>query len=238
MRGAVLSLAIMLTGCGGGGSTAAGPTGPVASTLSFPVAQAMATDATAGSSYNFTAAQTGTVTCAGSGSITRAQATTSTTFNITPTTAVPAMSAVETFTLNWTNCTPASAATTATQYYTPTTYVPLGFNSVNVNYGAYLTAPSYPATVMVGGTGIIGSEDLFTDSTEQTSNGRIDSSYVVSADTASTAIITLIGKEYNASSVLVFTEQDAYRITAAGAVTRINTNIQYANGINVTFTYN
>ncbi|OIQ96950.1 hypothetical protein GALL_210170 [mine drainage metagenome] len=232
------TFAAILTACGGGGTTAVTPTGPVTSTLSFPVAQAMATDASAGSSSNFTIAQTGSVSCSGSGNITRAPATTSTTFNITPTNTVSALSAVETITLNWTNCTPSTSVTTATLYYTPTTYVPLGLNSVGVNYGAYLTAPSYPATVMVGGTGIIGTENLYTDSTEVTSNGRIDGSYVVTADTATTAIITVIGKEYDASSVLVFTEQDAYRITATGVVTRISTNVQYANGINVTFTYN
>ncbi len=234
----VSCVVITLTGCGGGGGGASGPSGPVTSTLSFPVAQAMATVVAAGSSNNFSMTQTGSVSCSGSGNITRAPATTPTTFNITPTNTVPALSAVETITLNLTNCTPASSASTATLYFTPTTYVPLGLNNVGVNYEAYLTPANIPATIMVGATGIIGTINLYSDSTETTSHGRVDVSYVVTTDTASTAIFTSISKEYDASSALVVTEQDAFRITAAGALTRISTTFQFANGTNITWTYN
>jgi len=191
-----------------------------------------------GESRNFTATQTGSVSCSGTGNITVAPASTSTTFDITPTHTVAAVSAVETLTLNWTNCLPASNSTTATGYYTPGTYVPLGFNSVGANYGAYLTAPTIPTTVTVGGTGIMGTENLYTDSTEVTSNGRIDVSYVVTADTVSTAIVTIINKEYDASSTLFFTELDAWRITTSGVATRISTTVQYASGTNIVWTYN
>jgi hypothetical protein len=157
---------------------------------------------------------------------------------MTPSNSVPALSSVQTITTNWTNCTPASSATTATGYYNASNYLPLGMNSPGVNYGVYQTAPTIPATISVGGTGIIGTENLYTDSTEATSNGRVDASYVVTADTASTAIVTLIGKYYNAANTLTWTEQDAWRITTAGVLTPITTNIQYTSGANLIFTYN
>lgn len=235
----ILASIVLLSGCGGGGGSS-GPSGPVTSTDSFPLAQAVATNTAAGENRNFsaTATATGTASCSGSGNITSAPATTSTTFNITPTNTVSALSAVSTITLNWTNCTPASSVTTETDYYNPSNYLPLGFNSAGVNYGAYLTAPTIPTTVTVGATGILGTVNLYTDSTEATSNGHIDGSYVVTADTASTAIVTRIDKIYNSSGTLTATEQDAWRITAAGVLTRVTTNIQSTSGANVTFTYN
>jgi hypothetical protein len=234
----ILASIVLLSGCGGGGGSS-GPSGPVTSTDSFPLAQAVAAKTAAGENRNFSATATGTASCSGSGNITEAPGTTATSFfYITPTDTVSALSAVRTITLNWTNCTPASSVATETIYYNPSNYLPLGFNSTGVNYGAYLTAPTIPATVTVGATGIIGTENLYTDSTEITSNGHIDGSYVVTADTASTAIITEIGKIYDASSTLTATEQDAWRITATGVLTRVTTNIQYTSGANVTFTYN
>lgn len=230
----------LLSGCGGGGG---GSSGTVTSTDVFPIAQSAAANTAAGRSSNFTATQrlysltNGIASCSGSGNITDAPATTSTTFNITPASSVPALSAAETITLNWTNCTPASNADTKTVYYNPSNYLPLGFNSPGVNYGAYLTAATIPATVTVGASGVRGTENLYTDSGETLSTGRIDGSYVVTADTASTAIITLISKNYDSSNALIFTEQDAWRITAAGALTPVTTNIQYTNGADIILTY-
>ena len=233
-----ISVAIaLLSGCGGGG----GSNGPVISTDLFPMAQAYAVQAVAGRNSNFIATQGGMTFCSGSGNITDAPATTSTPFNITPTSSsVPAVSAAETLTVNWTNCIPPSTTVPVTLYYTPTTFVPLGMtgtNSPGGNYGAYLTAATIPATVTVGASGVIGTENLYTDKTETTSSGRIDGSYVVTADTASTAIITLIGNQYDATSTLTLTKQDAWRITATGGLTPITTNIQLTNGNDIVFTY-
>lgn len=216
----------LLNGCGGGG----GSPGPIASTYSFPFAQAYAAQAAAGRNSSFTATQTGTSYCYGSGSLTDAPATTSTTFDITPASAVSAVSAVETLSWTWVNCLPATSTTTSTKYYTPGTFVPLGFDSPGVNYGVYLTPPTIPASVRVGDTGIIGTENLYTDSTEAVSNGHIDGSYSILADTEATAIIHLVGKQYDASNTLNSTEQDLWRITVAGVLTPISSTIQYTSG--------
>ena len=128
-----------------------------------------------------------------------------------------------------TNCTPASSASTTTKYY-DTNYVPLGYNAIGGNYGVYLTPPVFPISVIVGSTGIVGTLTFYTDSTKTTPAGRQDVSYVVEADTASTAIINFISKIYNASSVLTSTEQDRYRIAATGPLTFVSIDTQSANG--------
>lgn len=221
----------LLIGCsGGGGGGAAAPAGPVTSTLSFPLQSAYKTLLANGLTKTFTVSGT----CSGTGSKTSAPATTAATFE-----GVAGFSAVQSFTLSYTNCTPASSATTFTSYY-DSNYVPLGFNSVGVNYGVWLTPPTIPPSVAVGGTAIVGTETLYTDSTKATGNGRIDQSYVIEADTSTTAIANLIAKIYNAAGTLTATEQDRFRIAATGALTPVSVDIQYANGstTHLVWTYN
>ena len=71
---------------------------------------------------------------------------------------------------------------------------------------------------------------LYTDSTKTTSNGWSDDSYVIEADTSTTAILNSISKVYSSTSILTYTEQDRYRMTSTGALTPISLDIQYANG--------
>ena len=204
-------------GGGGGGGTAAAP---VASTLSFPLQTGYRTLIANGLTKSFTVSGT----CTGSGTKSSSPANTAATFE-----GVAGLSATSTLTMSLagTGCTP-SVAQSSTGYF-DTNYIPLGFNSVGVNYGVYLTGITIPASVTVGGTAILGTETLYTNSTKTTGNGRIDSIYVVEADTASTAIVNLIAKIYDASGTLTATEQDRYRMTSTGTLTPISIDIQYAN---------
>jgi hypothetical protein len=213
--------ASVLTGCGGGGGGGTpAATGPVSSTLAFPLQSAYRVLTANGMSKSFTISGS----CSGSGTKTTSPANTATTFE-----GAFAFSAASTFTLSFTNCTPASIASTSTSY-ADTNYDPRGFNSVGVNYGVFLTPLVIPTTVIVGGTAVLGTETLYTDSTKVTSNGRNDVSYVVEADTSTTAIINVISKSYNASGTLTSTEQDRYRINATGTLTPTVFDIQYTNG--------
>lgn len=81
---------------------------------------------------------------------------------------------------------------------------------------------------MVGNTGTIGTETLYTNSSKTVGDGTSLVSYVVEADTASTAIINLINRRYNAGGTLIATEQDRYRIDAAGNLTPVSADIQYS----------
>lgn len=83
---------------------------------------------------------------------------------------------------------------------------------------------------MVGNTGVIGTITRYTNSTKSTLAGHADFTYVIEADTANTAIINLIIKDYNSVGTLQFTEQDRYRIAATGALVPVSVDIQYSTG--------
>jgi hypothetical protein len=163
-------------------------------------------------------------TCSGSGSRTTSPGATNTTFE-----GVTGFSMVSTLTMSFSNCTPASIAQTSTSYY-DSNGVPLGLDSPGVNYGVYLTPLTIPDSITVGATAVLGTETFYTDSSKTVGNGRLDMSYTVTAETATTAIVNLIGKLYNAAGTLTATEQDKYRITTGGALTPVSADIQYANG--------
>jgi hypothetical protein len=224
----LIAMSLILAACGGGGGGSSS-SGPVTSTSSFPLKSAYTTLIANGLSKTFTISGD----CGGSGTKTAAAATTSATFE-----GVTGFSAVGTITTSSAAPCAASSATSFTAYY-DTNYIPLGLNSVGVNYGVYLTAPIIPASVIVGNTGITGTETLYTDSTKTVGNGRVDGSYVIEPDTANTAIVNIIGKLYNATPTLIATEQDRFRIATTGALVPISTDIQYAtiSTLHLRFTY-
>lgn len=133
-------------------------------------------------------------------------------------------------------CTPSSINSTSTAYY-DNNYIPLGSNSIGVNYAVYQAAPPLPTSVSVGETGTYGTQNLYTDSTKATGNGSIVQSYVVEADTSTTAILNRISKHYNAAGNLTATEQDRYRIATVGALDQISADVQYATGVHLVITY-
>lgn len=215
-----LCLVALLSGCGGGGGSVE-PSGPVTSTLSFPVQSAWGAYVAAGTTKSFVISGT----CSGTASATQSAAAGGATFEGV----TGRLSATRVFTMSLSNCTPASSAVTTTLYF-DTNYVPLGSSTVGTNYGVYLVPPTIPPSVMVGGAGILGTATLYTNSTKSVAAGRVDASYVVEADTASTVIFNLIAKVYNVAGVLTATEQDRYRIGATGALTLVSIDTQAANG--------
>jgi len=214
-----------LVACGGGGGGGGGASN--VSTLSFPLQTGYRAIIANGMSKTFTISGS----CTGTGSKTVAAANTAATFE-----GRAAFSSVST--LIMTVASPCNSIAQSFTSYVDTNYVPMGMNSVGVNYGVYLTAPVVPSSVKVGDTGIIGTENLYTNSTKTVGNGTTASSYVVTADTANTAIINLIGKIYDTSSNLTATEQDIYRIDSLGALTPISVDILYSSGAHIVLTYN
>lgn len=209
--------ALVLSACGGGGD--AGPAGPVASSLSFPLKSAYA--AAVASGYSKTYSVSGS--CNGTATQTRGAASAGASFEG----ASGLLSAVETLTISFTNCTPVSTAATATSYY-DTSYNPLGSSVVGTVYRVYPAALTIPSSVMVGSTGTIGTGNNYSNSTKTTLLGQTALSYVVEPDTATTAIVNLIARTYDAAGRLTSTEQDRYRIAATGAAVPVSIDIQYA----------
>ncbi len=202
--------------CAPSGTTSGGTTS--CGVVSFPLLSAYKTLKANGLAQSFTVSGR----CNGTGSITITPAATVTTFE-----GVAALSAFDTNILSFTDCTPASSTSTHTSYYN-NNYVPLG--SDNGGYLVYLTPPTLPTSVTVGAAGIIGTATTFTNSTKATVVGRADESYVVAAETATTAIVNIISKSYNAAGILTLTVQDRYRISATGALSPVSSDLQFANG--------
>ena len=230
LRGVVVVVLCVLGlgACGGGGGGSSAPSGPVKSTLSFPARSGLNTRTANGHTTTLTANGTAATEitnglCSGTITQTVGPVTGGATFESTS-----ALSTVEVTTISFSNCTPAFISSTATTYF-DANYLPLGANVQGGNYGVYLVPPDIPNSIMVDDVGIIGTETLYTDSTKGIFTGRIDLSFVVEPDTANTAILNLIAKEYDASSQLLFTEQDRYRITSTGAITAVSFDIQYAS---------
>lgn len=210
-------LSTLLSACGGGGGSPGD--GTVVSSFSFPLQTAYRTTIASGGTYNFSISGS----CAGTGTQTVAPANTPSVFE-----GAPALSAQTTLFMAFTNCVPGTVADTVTYYY-DSNYLALGHWALGSSYGVYLTPPVLPVTVMVGNAGTIGTETLYTDNTQAVPDGRSELVYAVEADTATTAIVKLTARIYNASGTLTATEQDRFRITAAGAFTPVSTDLQYSD---------
>ena len=221
---AAVVFSLLLAACGGGGgggsSSGGGSTGPVASTNAFPLASGYQSLIAAGQSVRFNSSGT----CNGTFSNISAPANIATTFA-----GQPALSGSRVVSISFTNCTPSSTTTTETSYY-DTNYLPKGFSIQGGNYAVYASTPNIPSTVHVGDVVVVGSINLYTSSAKTTSAGRVDESFVIEPDTATTAIVNVIDKTYDTSNVLTSTEQDRYRMQANGALTAISYDILYSSG--------
>lgn len=212
-----LTLTIAACGGGGGGSTASVP---IASTNTFNIRSGY----TKLSVDGFTKTLSISGTCTGTLTITDAPATTSTTFE-----SQIAFSGNSVMSATLNGCTPASSTSTETRYF-DSNYAPLGYSVVGGDYGVWASPAVLPTSAKVGDVAIVGTINKFLNSSKTTSTGRQEISYVIEADTATTAIANLISKSYNSSNTLTSTEQDRYRVAADGTLTLISMDIQYANG--------
>lgn len=223
---ATLLSTIALCSCGGGGSDT-----PTTSITAFPLLAGYKSLVAKGMTKNFSISGT----CTGSGTRTTAPASTPSTFE-----GIPGFSAGATLTMSFTNCTPSSSANTVTAY-SDSNYLPLGATSGT----GYIvdSAFTYPNTVSVGDTGTIGTQTEYTDSTKtKLTYKTANISYVVTSDTSSTAVVTIIQKVFlPENGVIIFqgqipttllslTSQDRYRIDANGTLTPLSSDLQYANG--------
>jgi hypothetical protein len=142
---------ILLTSCGGSGSSPASSTpassAPVTSTLSFPLQSGYKALIASGYSKIFTSS----LGCSGTGTLATGAANMPATFNGTT-----GVSASQTLTTSYTNCTPPTSASTQTFYY-DSNYNLLG--TIGADFAIYLTPMAMPPTsVNVGSTGVLGTQ--------------------------------------------------------------------------------
>ena len=215
---AALVAITLLAACGGGGGGGgtSTPTGPIASTNTFNLQSGYAALVSTGYTKTFSISGT----CSGSFTLTRGAATTATTFE-----GSAANLGTSASTLTLTNCTPSSTASTSIQYY-DSSYLPRGYSIQGGDYAVYASTPVISSAAKVGDVVVVGTINLYTNSTKTTSAGHVDVTYVVEPETSTTAILNLIEKAYNSSNVLTSTEQDRYRVAANGALTPLSLDVQ------------
>ena len=205
---------LMLAGCGGGGGDA-GAT-PTSNATAFPLQAGY--KALLANGLNVTFDVTGS--CTGTASQVTQKPTADTFEN------AAALAIVSSETIDLPSCSANSITATSTDYF-DASYAGLGSRDSNGGYGRYVSPAQFPATVKVGDSGSFGLELLYTDSSKTQSAGKALRGYRIDADTATTAIGTLTTQLYDASNVLVGTEQDRYRIAADGTLTLLSVDISY-----------
>jgi hypothetical protein len=212
---------VSLSGCGGGDATPTNggtiPATAIAST-NFPLLNAYKSRVNSGATDSFSVSGT----CSGSATLVSGAASTGT-FE-----GVAGLNAGQTFSANFTNCTPTSSAVTSTNYY-DSSYAPLGSIIPNTEYSRYQALPQgIPSTVKVGDTAVLATLDVYTNSTKAVKTGQRVVSYVVEQDTSNSVFVTLITRSFNTSNQLLFTQQSKYRLSDVGTLTIVSIDVQYS----------
>jgi len=233
MKKLLISISLLsltaLTACGGGGG-GGGTVAPVASTETFPLKAIYINAVISPSSENFTISGTSSgVAVTGSGTVTSSNLSAGTFEGLS------ALQGTSTLTGSFV----ANGVTYPLNFvgisWFDSNYVPKGTSS-NSEYSVIVGTPTIPITVRINDTGTLYTENLYTSSTKAVFLGTETESYVLEADTASTALLTIISVEKNKSGITTNTGTDQYRITPTGTFKRIkSTNVGGPTSLEFTF---
>ena len=226
----VVALAGLLFGCGGGGGE---DTPPVTGTTSFPLQTGYKNNVASGQTVNY--AITGS--CSGTAIYARSQPINQPAgFEGV----VPALQVTSTSNINYsapcsTSVNPDPGSSTTELYY-DSNYNYLG--STETSYYSYMDLPliAVPMSVTVGQSGVLGEENIDTNDTKTLHLGYTQGSFAVTADTATTAIITETVQVYKAyvgndpalvgTYYLAATRKEKSRISTNGTLTPVSIEIQ------------
>lgn len=217
----------LITGCGGGGG--GGTSGTVASTAAFNLLATYAATFSGPQVNNFTVSGTsGSVAVSGSGTATQG--------NITGGTfeGQSALQRTSTVTGSYTANGTTYPMNSSSVDWVTTNYVPLG--SVGTEYVVVTGTPTLPTAAHVDDTGAVYTGNRYTSSAKTTLLGTVATTYVVEADTASTALVTLINQYKNTSNVTTRTTTQQLRVTTSNTYTRIKeTLLDSTNNLTITY---
>lgn len=222
---AVLTL---LSACGGGGG---GVSGPVASTESFSVTKMWANMLTTPSINNITVQGTinsgDPVTGSGTTSYSNLSAGT---FEGKPlqkqtqTSVVSLVSKGQTIPVN-----------DKIDTWVDSNYTPNG-ESGGDDYVVVTALGTLPSAARINDTGNLFTANRYASSTKAVLNGTRTATYLIEADTASTALVSLIIEEKNTSNVTTSKSTLQLRITPTGAFTRIKeTYVSTTTSLTITY---
>ena len=216
----------LVSACGGGGDTAA----PVASTQTFPLKAIHINLVISPSSEYFTISGTASgVAVTGSGSLTSSNLSAGTFEGLS------ALQGTSTMTGSFVANGVTYPLNLISISWFDSNYVPKGTSS-NSEYSVITGTPTIPTAGRINDTGILYTENLYTSSTKAVFLGTETTSYVVEADTASTALLTITSVEKNTSGITTNTSTNQYRITPTGTAKRIKgTSVGGATSLLFTF---
>ncbi len=211
-------------GVGGGGVVPAVPTVPGASQLTFNVDSAFQTLAKNGYTKSFSSV---TGSCSGTAELVETPASGSVSFELRD-----GPAATRTFTSAYNAGCPIPNIPVVTSLYYDNNYLARGFWTEGNVYAVYTAPPKYPTSAKVGtatlpSIGTVGTLLKYRDSTRKSLIGKLEFTYRITADTETTAILTITGQNFDASSPpnLVVTQEDSYRISATSTPTLISMKI-------------
>jgi hypothetical protein len=229
-----------LVACGGGGGGAPAASGPVASAETFQLRQAVANDFSDTKTYPFKLSGTSLgLAVTGSGAITYSPISVSMfegasarmkTQNVSLTASIAGPSG------------PLSVPVPATSetVFVDSASVPIGFRN-GTAYGVPLVPLTIPATAKVGDAGNFGTVTIFSSSAKTVISGFNDYSFSVTADTASTAILSVSLTQRNSARNVTGTQVSTYRITPTGSITPLaisgTSGSTAADATSLTFTF-
>lgn len=221
--------AAFLTACGGGGG--GGTTAPVASTHSFDLQSAYKSNYAASSSYRFSISGTyGAYPVSGSGTAVSG-AVTSGTFE-----GQPALQQTTSILGSFTANNQTIPLATSSIGWVDTNYMPLG-TSGGSEYIVVNGTASIPTAAKINDTGTIYTAKRYTTSAKTSILGTYAVTYVMEADTATTALVTLISVQKNNAGTTTSTSTEQYRVTTANTFTKIKeTGLDNTNGLSLTLT--
>lgn len=225
--GTVVLTVTMLSACGGGGGDPPETPNPPVLT-SFALKAGYAARIASGATDDFIVSGG----CIGTARIATAPSTAAT-FE-----GVVGVSALQTSTLNFTNCLPASNSATGLTFYNAN-YSPIGSSVVGSEYAKFESPPlDWPAAVKVGQSGTVATLITYADSRFSMITGKRTISYEIKADGASatTAIANIITRSYD-RVVLLATETMSYRIIENGVLTPVLLDVQFSNNSTLRLIY-
>jgi hypothetical protein len=219
----------LITACGGGSSGGSTTVAPVASTSTFPLQTVLANYLQAQSQPYALSGVINGVAVTGSGTLTNGglsagnfegasalqRTTTITGTMVGNGVNIPLNSAV----VGWFN----------------SNYLPLG-STGGTDYVVVTGTAIIPSSVRINDTATIYTATRYSDSTKLLTQGTQTFSYVVEADTSSTALLTLISISKNTFGTTTSTSSEQMRITTSGTFVRTkDTALTSAGILNITY---
>jgi len=130
-------------------------------------------------------------------------------------------------------------------YYDATTFAPFGYvggtayngaTSYQSTFREFSTRVVLPSAIKVGDTGLVGSVMTYNTSNFKkygTPQGQADVTYLVEADTSSTALVNIISKVYDVNGKLTLLDQTRYQIDSNNNMILYSIDQQYYDSLSL-----